>query len=206
MRKVTLLFTILVAVYVIIGSPGIAVASPPQDDMKAVVIDGVGGSFIPSGVDFASAVGTENMKNIETQYDLTSTGRDCSHYARLLVYKDNHDLGPALALVDLVEFRPELVTLMSNMGQKLVSKKLDENGAKLIEWLPANKVYVQKHNGVQFGARLTLSEKLPLPMYAVIVVYPQNGTLTGIALMCPDSDRLYWQPIFKQIITSITAS
>jgi len=206
MKKVTILFAVLLAICAITVVPAFAASNQPQDGLKSFTIDGVGTSFIPNGIDFASSVGTDAMKNIETQYDLTSSGGDSSHYARLIVYKDTRDLGPALALVDLVELKPELVTLMSNMGQKLVSKKLEENGAKLIEWLPASKSLVQKHNGVQFGARLTLSDKLPMPMFAAIAVYPQDGKLTGIALMCPDTDRLYWQPVFKQILNSATAT
>ncbi len=146
------------------------------------------------------------MKSIEIQYDLTGPEGDVSHYARLIVYKDTRDLGPVLALVDLVEFKPELVALMSNLGQKLVAKKLEENGAKLLQWLPVSKVSIQKHNGVQFGAKVTVSEKFPVPMFTSVAVYPQDGKLTGIALMCPDSDRLYWQPIFRQMLDRVTAA
>ena len=203
MKKVTILLAVLLTMCAISVIPTFAASNQPQESLKAFIIDGVGTTSIPNGINFASAVGTDTMKNIETQYDLTSFGGESSHYARLIVYQDTHDLGPALVLVDLVEFKPELVTLMSNLGQKLVSNKLEESGAKLIEWSHASKVLIQKHNGVQFGARLTLSEKLPMPMFTAIAVYPHDGKLTGIALMCPDSDRLYWQPVFKQIINNV---
>jgi hypothetical protein len=182
-----------------------AVASA-EPTMKAFAISGVGLSSLPNEIDFADAVGTETMKNMESQYDLTGSSGNVSHYARLVVYKDTRDLGAVLSLIDMVDFKAELVTLMSNMGQKLVAKKLEENGAKLVEWYPASKVQIQKHNGVQLGAKVILSEKLPLPMFATVAVYPKDGKLTGIVLLCPDSDRLYWQPVFKQIINSATES
>ncbi|MDR3563050.1 MAG: hypothetical protein P4N59_16690 [Negativicutes bacterium] len=174
--------------------------------LKSFAIEGVGTASLSGNIVFASAVGTETMKNMETQYDLTATADGNSHYARLLVYKDGRDMGPALALVDLVEFKPELVALMSSTGQKLLTRKMEENGAKLLEWLPPSKISVQKHNGVQFGSRFILAEKFPIPMYATVAVYPGDGKLTGIALMCPDSDRTYWQPVFTQLITSLVAN
>lgn len=206
MKKFIGLFTLLLTFNLITITFASPESNPPVPrGLKPIVIEGVGISSLPAGIDFTTAIGTETMKNIETQYDLISSGND-SHYARLIIYKDTRDLGPALALVDMVEFKPELVTLMSNMGQKLISQKLAENGAKLIEWLPVSKALVQKHNGIQFGARLTLAEKLPIPMFAAIVIYPQNSKLTGIALMSPDCDRIYWQPVFKQLINSLTVN
>lgn len=196
---------VILAVLLILCSISIiSAAANPEAGVKAFVIDGVGTAVIPNGLDFASAVGTETMKNIETQYDLTGSDATGLHYARLIVYKGGRDMGPMLALVDLVDFKPELVNLMSNAGKKIVTQKLEDNGAKLIEWLPATKISIQKHNGIQLGSRFALSEKFPIPMFAAVVVYPQDGKLTGIALMCPDSDRLYWQPIFAQVIGSIS--
>lgn len=177
----------------------------PHERLQAVAIAGIGTALLPAGIEFANAIGPETMRNIETQYDLTGPDADVYHYARLIIYRDYQDLGPVLALIDMVEFKPELVTLLSNTGRNLVAKKLEESGAKLIEWLPASKVFVQKHNGVRFGVRLTLSERFPLPMFAAIAVYPQDGRITGIALLCPDSDRPYWQPVFAQILGSMRA-
>lgn len=203
MKRRTIL---LVLVWTLCSVLAMPVCSAEQDELKSFTMEGVGTSLIPCGINFASAVGTEAMKNIENQYDLTSSDADNSHYARLIVYKGAQNLGPALALVDMVDFRPELVTLMSNMGKNLVSKKLEEHGAKLIDWLPVHTISVRKHNGVLVGARLTLSERLPIPMFAAIAVYTENGGLTALTLMCPDSDRSYWQPVFKQIVTSISAN
>jgi hypothetical protein len=197
MKKAILLVLVLCLM------PAVVYAAP-QDDLKAFSMEGVGVSLIPSGINIANAVGTEAMKNMETQYDLASSDTDSSHYARLIVYKDTHNLGPALALIDMVDFRPELVAMMSDMGKNLVSKKLEEHGAKLIDWLPVHTLSVKKHNGVLVGARLTLSEKLPIPMFGAIAVYTESGRLTALALMCPDSDRTYWQPVFKQLVTNIT--
>lgn len=195
----------LIAFFLILCSiMTVSAAADSQAGVTTFAIDGVGTALIPNGLNFANSVGTETMKNIETQYDLTGVGTNGSHYARLIIYKDARDMGPVLALVDLVDFKPELVSMLSNTGKKIVSQKLEENGAKLIEWLPATKISVQKHNGIQLGSRFTLSEKFPIPMFAAVVVYPQDGKLTGIALMCPDSDRLYWQPVFAQVIGSLS--
>ena len=198
MKKAFIFFTLLAFFCVVTGTTASA-----MPDLQAFAIDGVGTSFLPAGINSANAVGTEEMKNMETQYDLTGTDKNISHYARLIIYKDPHDLGPALSFIDLVEFKPELVTLMSNTGKNLISKKMEEQGAKLIEWLPASKALINKHNGIQLGARFSLSEKLPLPMYATVAVYPQDGKLTGIALICPDTDREYWRPVYTQIINNI---
>lgn len=198
MKKTFIFFTLLAFFFAVTSAT--ALATP---NLQAFAIDSVGTSVLPAGMHFANAVGTEEMKNMEIQYDLTGTDKDISHYARLIIYKDPHDLGPTLSFIDLVEFKPELVTLMSNTGKNLVSQKMEEQGAKLIEWLPANKALINKHNGIQLGARFTLSKKLPLPMYATVAVYPQDGKLTGIALICPDTDREYWQTVYTQIINNI---
>lgn len=180
-----------------------AVLGASQDDVKPFSVEGIGASYLPGAVSFSSAVGTETMVNLGTQYDLTGSDVDTLHYARLVAYKDTHNLGSALAFVEKVGFRPELVALLSKMGQDMAIKKLEDNGGKLVEWLPAQTVTVQQHNGVLIGARVVLSEKLPIPMFASVAVYPEGGSLNGIALICPDSDRLYWQPVFTKLLAGM---
>lgn len=51
--------------------------------------------------------------------------------------------------------------------------------------------------------RATLPERLPLPMYAVITVYPRNNQLTAIALVCPDVDKKFWQPVYAQMLSAL---
>lgn len=180
-----------------------AAQSPTSIQIQSFPIEGIGTSSVPPGLIINSSVGTESMTNLETQYDLTFSDKGTSHYARFIVYKDTRDLGFAASLLDLVDFKPELMVLLSNMGKNAVSKKMEENGLTLIEWLPISKINILTHTGVQIGARFTLPEKFPMPMYASIVTYPQDGKLTGLALMCPDSDKTYWVPIFSQIVNTM---
>lgn len=198
-----LLFALFLALTVLAVSPLYCSAGALRDGYKEFAISGVGIAQLPNAVTPAEAVGTENMKNLENQYDLSSSDQAGLHYARLVIYKDTRDMGPVLSLVDMVEFKPELITMMSNMGKKMISQKLEEQGATLIEWLPAAKAKILNHNGVQMGSRFTLTEKFPLPMFAMVAVYPQDGKLTGLAILCPDTDRLYWQPLFTQLIASV---
>lgn len=181
----------------------VCAAQTPALSLKAFSIEGIGTSVFPAELVGEAAVGTETMTNLETQYDLTSSGKSGSHYARLVVYKDSRDLGFAGTLLDLVDFKPELVAMMSNMGKNLVSQKMEEHGLKLLEWAPVTKITVQKHNGIHLGAKFSLSDKLPLPMFASVAVYPQDGKLTGLALICPDSDKAYWQPVFTQLVQNL---
>lgn len=180
-----------------------AVKITPVQPVKPFVVENIGTASVPAELEISAALGTQTMTNLETQYDLRSTAAIGSHYARLVVYKDPRDLGLAGSLLDLVDFKPELVTMLSNMEKNMVAKQMEEHGLRLVEWLPASTLTIQKHNAIQMGARFTLSEKMPLPMFAAVAVYPQNGKLTGLALLCPDSDQAYWQPIFTQLITTM---
>lgn len=175
----------------------------PVQAEQSFVIENIGTSLVPANLQIAMALGTESLTNLETQYDLSSTETSGSHYARLIIYKDPKDLGLVGSLLDLVDFKPQLVSMLSDMGKNMISKQMEEHGLKLIEWLPVNKIIIQKHNGIAMAARFTLSEKFPIPMYASVAVYPQNNKLTGLALLCPDSDQAYWQPIFSQLITNL---
>ncbi|WP_346354979.1 hypothetical protein [Azotosporobacter soli] len=166
-------------------------------------LEGVGTTSLPTGCSATAAVGTESMTNMETQYDLSATDTAGIHYARLLVYKAPQDLGMAGTLIDLIGFKPEIYPLLSEMGKTLVSKKLEENNLKLIEWLPANKSSIPNHPGIQLALRATLPEKLPLPMFAIVNLVPRNGQITAVVLICPDIDKNYWQPIYLQMLGSL---
>lgn len=170
---------------------------------KPVLIDGLGTSILPVEMTCTAAVGTETMINLETQYDLTQVSPDGYHYARLILYKDPRDMGMASSLIDMVGVRPEMLPMLSDTGKKLVTKVLDEHGLKLLDWSPLSKITVLKHDGVQLGASVILSEKFPVPMYALIALYLQDGKITAIGLLTPDSDRAYWRPVFGNFIENL---
>ncbi len=166
-------------------------------------LEGVGTTWLPTNCSATAAIGTEAMTNMEIQYDLSSTDAAGIHYARLLVYKAPQDLGMAGTLIDLIGFKPEIYPLLSEMGKNLISKKLEESNLKLIEWLPASKSSIPNHPGIQLALRATLPEKLPLPMFAIVNLVPRNGQITAVALVCPDIDKNYWQPVYLQMLSSL---
>lgn len=169
--------------------------------VNLIDIAGVGRFTVPQNIKCTNAVGAD-AKNLADQYDLNNQSKDGMRYARFVVYQDSHDLGMATTLINMVAEKPELIPVMAEMGKSFIVKKMEENGAKLVEWLPAGKATVQKHSGIQLGARFILSEKFPVTVYTTFAVYSLENKLTGVALMCPDSERSFWQPVFEQIIKS----
>ncbi len=184
--------------------PGIAVcgAAVPSNSIS-LEITGVGTMLVPAWLQVNEAKNIDGIENINAQYDMTGLQQDTYHYARTIIYKDNKDMGLAADLFNYVEFKEPLLQMASDTLKGTVERTLESNGAKLLQWYPIQKAAMGKQNAFLLEARLIATDKLPLPMFADIYVTVKDRHLTGVGFLCPDSDRMFWQPIFKQMVSQI---
>lgn len=163
----------------------------------------IGTIMIPSWLQVNEAKNMEGAVSINAQYDMTGLQKDTYHYARTIVYKDTKDMGLAADLFNYVEFKEPLLQMASDTLKGTVTKNLESNGAKLLEWYPIQKANIGKQSAFLLSARLIVTDKLPLPMFADIYVTVKDRHLIGVGFICPDSDRTFWQPIFREMISQV---
>ena len=97
--------------------------------------------------------------------------------------------------------RPWLAPLLH--GYRLLEKSLAENGGKILEWSPARKTSLGGRGVPTISARLTMTDKVPLPMAATVYVFMHKERLYALGYFVPDSDRRFWErianPMFGQL-------
>ena len=165
-----------------------AVASDPG----SLALPGIGGIVLPEWLVATAAKGLENQPNAGQQYDLTGLSGDAWRYARIVVYRLEQNLGPAALLFGIVESNP---AALGELARPLLEKSLAENGGKILEWSPARKTSLGGRSVPTISARLTMTEKVPLPMAATVYVFMHKERLYALGYFAPDSDRRFWEKI-----------
>lgn len=163
-------------------------------------LPGIGGVALPDWLTASAAKGLENQTNAGQQYDLTGLSGDAWRYARVVVYRLEQNLGPAALLFGIVEASP---TALGELARPLLEKSLAENGGKILEWSPARKTLLGGRGVPTISARLTMTDKVPLPMAATVYVFMHKERLYALGYFVPDSDRRFWDkianPMFGQM-------
>ena len=163
-------------------------------------LPGIGGVALPDWLTASVAKGLENQTNAGQQYDLTGLSGDAWRYARIVVYRLEQNLGPAALLFGIVEASP---TALGELARPLLEKSLAENGGKILEWSPARKTSLGGRGVPTISARLTMTDKVPLPMAATVYVFIHKERLYALGYFVPDSDRRFWDkianPMFGQM-------
>ena len=163
-------------------------------------LPGIGGVALPDWLTASAAKGLENQTNTGQQYDLTGLSGDAWRYARIVVYRLEQNLGPAALLFGIVEASP---TALGELARPLLEKSLTENGGKILEWSPARKTSLGGRGVPTISARLTMTDKVPLPMAATVYVFMHKERLYALSYFVPDSDRRFWEkianPMFGQL-------
>lgn len=165
------------------------------EELKPLAIAGVGTLELPDWLTATAAKGLEKQENVGLQFDLVGLSKDTWHYARLISYRMDQNLGMAAMLFGMAEANPQL---LGELARPLIAKSLEENGGKVLEWLPVKKATLGGRSVSVLTARLIMTEKVPLPMYASVYVFMNKDKLSGLGLFCPDSDRQFWSPLFIQ--------
>ena len=164
------------------------------------VLPGIGGLTIPDWLTASAAKGLEKQADTGQQYDLTGLSGDAWRYARIVVYRLEQNLGPAALLFGLVESNP---MALGELARPLLEKNLSENGGKILEWSPARKTSLGGRGVPTISARLTMTDKVPLPMAATVYVFMHKERLYALGYFVPDSDRRFWErianPMFGQL-------
>ena len=165
----------------------VAFASPAGGTL---VVGGVGSLTLPEWLSATEAKGLENQKNAGLQYDLVGFSGDVWHYARLVSYRLEQNLGPAALLFSLAESNPQV---LGELARPLLEKSLAENGGKILEWSQARKSSFGGRSVPTISARLIMTEKAPLPMAAKVYVFMHKDRIVAFGLFAPDSDRVFWE-------------
>lgn len=191
---------IIIAIMIIASfnfSPCQAAAGTPLD------IAEVGTLMLPAGLDIKDAKDTETTPGLDSQYDLVCLANDTWHYARLVVFKDTRDMGLAAQLFNQGIQNPQVLKVLSNAGKDVIEKNITKHGSQLLQWYPPKTALVGKRTGLSLAFRFTATDKLPMPLYATMYFYMPNRQLIGLAIICPDSDRQYWEPLFKDSVANL---
>lgn len=159
-----------------------------------LAVTGVGVLTLPEWLAATEAKGMENQPNAGLQYDLVGLSGNTWHYARLVSYRLEQNLGPAALLFGIAEANPQV---LGELARPLLERSLAENGGKILEWSQARKTSLGGRNVPTISARLIMTEKVPLPMAATVYVFMQKERLFALGIFAPDSDRVFWDQAFR---------
>ena len=162
------------------------------NDSGSLALPGIGEILLPEWLAATAAKGVENQANAGQQYDLTGLSGDAWRYARVVVYRLEQNLGPAALLFGIVEASP---AALGELARPLLEKSLAENGGKILEWSPPRKTLLGGRGVPTISARLTMTEKVPLPMAATVYVFMHKERLYALGYFVPDSDRRFWEKV-----------
>ena len=186
----------ILAISIVGMAPGPFSVSAEAAAGGTLPITGMATLILPDWLEATEAKGLEEQANAGKQYDLVGLSGDTWHYARLVSYRMEQNLGPAAMLFGLVEDNPKL---LGEVARSLLEKSLAENGGKILEWSQAKRDQLGGRNVPVISARLIMTEKVPLPMAATVYVFMHKEHLFAMGLFAPDSDRLFWKSAFKGI-------
>jgi hypothetical protein len=158
-------------------------------------LSGIGTLGLPDWLEMKPAKGMENQPNAGTQYDLVGLEKDTWHYARVVAYKMEQNLGVASLLFGVAESNPQI---LGELAKPLLNKSLEENGGRILEWTPAKKAMLGGRSVPIITSRLIMTDKVPLPMAATVYVFMNHDRLFALGLFAPDSDRQFWAQLFRQ--------
>ena len=171
------------------------------DPGGALPLSGVGSMSLPDWLEAKAAKGMENQTNAGIQYDLVGLNKDTWHYARVVAYKLEQNLGFAALLYGVAESNPQV---LGELAKPLVAKNLEENGGRILEWSPAKKALLGGRNVPLIASRLIMTDKVPLPMAATVYVFMNHDRMFAVGLFAPDSDRQFWAQLFRQMAADMT--
>ncbi len=176
-----------------------SIAAAASEDGQVAIV-GVGTATLPEWLKATAAKGIENQPNAGVQYDLVGLSGDSWHYARVVSYRLEQNLGPAALLFGLAESNPQV---LGQLARPLLEKSLAENGGKILEWSQARKMQLGGRNVPGISARLVMTDKVPLPMAAKVYVFMHKERLFALGIFVPDSDRIFWQQISDKIFAKL---
>lgn len=171
---------------------------------SSLELDGIGTLLFPAGIDIKPAQGDTSAPRVEDQYDLTFLSADDTwHYARLITFQDKKDMGLAAELFNQGVKNPQLLKALSASAKEALEKSITEKGAHLLEWYPAKPAAAGKHTALSLAFRCTATDQLPMPLYVTVYFFVPDHQLTGLAVLCADSDRKYWDLVFTNSVAKL---
>lgn len=163
----------------------------------------IGTLTLPGNLDIKPAREAETAPGLSAQYDLTCFDNTTWHYARLVIFKDNRDMGLAAVMFNQGVQNPQILTVLSDSAKDMLEKSMSQNGAHMLEWYPPKSAVAGKYNALSVAFRCTATDKLPMPLYASMYFFVPDQKLAGLAIFCADSDRKYWEPLLKDAVQKL---
>ena len=181
----------IIAVFLSVSQPSsfLSLAEASQTG-GSFELSGVGTLPLPEWLEASQAKGLENQPNAGLQYDLVGLSGEVWHYARLVSYRLEQNLGPAAILFGIAEANPQI---LGELARPLLEKNLAENGGKILEWSQARKASFGGRSVPVISARLVMTDKVPLPMAAKVYVFSHKDRIFALGIFAPDSDRIFWE-------------
>lgn len=171
---------------------------------SSLELDGIGTLILPAGIDIKPAQGETASQRLEAQYDLTFLSADDTlHYARLITFQDKQDMGLAAELFNQSIKNPQLLKLLSTQAKERLEKTIAEKGVRLLQWYPATSIKAGNYTALNLAFRCTATDQLPMPLYVTISIFTPDRQLSGLGILCADSDRKYWDPVFRSTVAKL---
>jgi len=186
-------------VFAFFAAPGLQSVAM-ADSVGVLAVPGVGSFSLPDWLEVNTAKGLGNNANAGLQYDMVGLSQNTWHYARLVSYRMEQNLGVFSLLFGAAEANPQI---LGELARPFLAKSLAENGGRILEWNPAQKAIFGGRSVPVIMARLIMTEKVPLPMAATVYVFMHQDRLSAVGLFSPDSDRLFWAQQFRQMAATM---
>jgi len=170
-------------------------------EISSIPVPGYYGFALPTEVKAKEAVPSDRMPSaLVGQYDLTRDAGKVLRYARVMVYQEQRDLGLIADTFQLLGRSPQVINMLSPLAKSAITQSLESNGGQVLEMYPVTQINIGNKPAVNIAARVIASEKLPIPLYLQAFLFTQERKLTGVAYLCTDGDREFWQPMLQKAV------
>jgi hypothetical protein len=149
--------------------------------------------------------------NIRMFYVTMNSGK-AYHTAAVIFYKDDQPLGTIekeyfgnkVSKEQRAEIESTIKMFYDGFSQALPNDSQTQLGIRLMELTPVDYPKIGGKQGYAEGIRLVGNfYGIILPFYAKGYVFDNDGYLTAAVLVTSDSERSYWDPLFRKVIRTL---
>jgi hypothetical protein len=149
--------------------------------------------------------------NVRLFYVTMNDGK-AYHTAALIFYKDDQPMGAneqkyfgnKVSKEQRKEIESTIKLLHDGFAPALPNDSETNLGIRLLELTPVDYLKIGEKQGYAEGIRLVGNfHGIILPFYAKGYVFDTHGYLTAAVLVTSDSERGYWDPLFRKVIRSL---
>lgn len=191
--KIIVLSICLIAL-TFVNCPTISYAATPTK-FKLTELPDIGNVVLPAHLEAIRVQNAEIPK-----YNLTINDGKIIHFIQLSITDK-----PKRLITNGLSFSTDVSNIQKMIiaiQKSLIQNALNE-GAKLINTYPIASAKIAPHEGWTGSYRTSIAKEIPSPMYTRIYLFSAKDKNLAIIYTCPDSDKIYWEPVMKQMISSL---